>query len=282
MIDDRPEGISVVMIGRNEEHFLPLTLPPLQQAADEIIFVDTGSQDSTIALASAFGCHVFQQPWAEDFSAPKNFAIAQAGFSWILNVDCDEELLDAAQTRQTILAAGRSTPEGQHAAPGFIIRIDNIMSNGEVTPSQALRLFRNDSRIRFLNPVHEGVADSLFHHWPHTPPATLDVCLRHHGYQAGNNKEKLARNMAILRKWVQQEPDNIYACFKLGVNLRHRGNNREGLFFLEKSFDLLAQAENKGSYPFVKNLLTSYHQALLENGLQEKALEMQQRLLTWR
>lgn len=278
---EQPEGISVVMMGRDEESFLPRTLTPLQQVADEIIFVDTGSQDRSMTLAKEHGCQVFQQPWQDDFSAPKNFAIEQAKFAWILNVDCDEVLMQAEQARRLILAAGKPSTLNQTVATGFIIHIDNLMSNQEVTTSQALRLFRNDPRIRFRNPIHEGVASSLYQHWPHQPPATLEVRLQHYGYQAGSNKEKLARNMTILRKWVEKEPTNIYACFKLGTNLRHRGNSREGLFFLEKSFTLIAQAKDKTSYPFLNNLLTTYYQALLENGLQQKASEMKQTLMSW-
>ena len=276
-MDHWPEGVSVVMIARNEAHFLARTLPPLQHVADEIIFVDTGSHDDSVALATTFGCRIFQQPWEEDFSAPKNFAIEQARFSWILNVDCDEVLMDALQARDKILTAGR----GQSFVPGFILHMDNLMANGDSLSSQALRLFRNDTRIRFSNPVHEGVADALFQHWPHCPPQTLDITLQHYGYQAGANKQKLGRNLAILRKWVEREPNTIYGCFKLGMNLHHRGNCREGLFFLERAFSLLSQTANKKSYPFLEDLVISYYQSLRENGLKEKALNVQKQIMTW-
>lgn len=274
-----PNGISVVIMGRDEEQFLALTLPPLRQVADEIIFVDTGSQDRTLALAESFGCRIFHQPWQEDFSAPKNYGIEQAQFAWIFNVDCDELLLHPEQARKTILALNET--EEQNSAPGWIIQIDNLTASGESVPSKALRLFRNDARIRFNNPIHEGVADALYRHWPHTPPTALNICLRHYGYQAGVNKEKLGRNMAILRKWVQQEPENVYGCFKLGANLRHRGSGREGLFFLERAFNLLSQATDKNSYPFLENLVSTYYQSLLENGMQEKAMELRKQLGSW-
>lgn len=280
-MDKHPPGISVVMMGRNEEALLPTTLPPLQEMADEIIFVDTGSEDGTLALAHAFGCRIFHHPWEDDFSAPKNVALEQARFAWILNVDCDEELRYAAQARATILAAGRAVLESKEDVPGFVIQIDNLTVKGDVVPSRALRLFQNDARIRFNNPIHEGVADALFRHWPHSPPPTLDVTLRHYGYQTGINQEKLRRNVGILRKWVQREPDNVYGCFKLGANLRHLGSNREGLFFLEKAFSLLSRETDRGSYPFLESLVTTYYQSLLENGLQDKALEVKEQLRTW-
>ncbi|MBF0125252.1 MAG: glycosyltransferase, partial [Magnetococcales bacterium] len=49
-------GLSVIMIGRDEEHFLPRTLPPLRRVADEIVFVDTGSSDRTLEIVTEFQC----------------------------------------------------------------------------------------------------------------------------------------------------------------------------------------------------------------------------------
>jgi glycosyltransferase involved in cell wall biosynthesis len=80
------------MMGRDEEGYLPKTLPPLLQVADEVIFVDTGSRDRTPEIVQDLGCQFFFQSWNDDFSGPKNFAIEQASHRWILNVDCDELL----------------------------------------------------------------------------------------------------------------------------------------------------------------------------------------------
>lgn len=268
-------GISAVMIGRDEAHHLPMSLAPLQRAMDEIIFVDTGSRDHTPEIAQQFGCRVYHQPWLEDFSTPKNHAIDQASHTWILNVDCDEVLMAAEQARERILQQTLSQ------APAFIIQIDNLMADDLSVPSKALRLFRNDARIRFQNPVHEGIAEALFRHWPHTPPPFLDIHLQHYGYQAGANREKIKRNVAILRHWSQREPQNIYCSFKLGANLRHFGSNREGLFFLEKAFTLMDNAPDRDTFPFLEELVTVYFQALMENGLSQKAQTLRTTVLAW-
>ncbi|MBF0417906.1 MAG: glycosyltransferase family 2 protein, partial [Magnetococcales bacterium] len=210
-----PDGLSVILMGRDEARFLPLSLPPLRRVADEIIFVDTGSSDRTLEIAREFGCRIFHLPWNQDFSAPKNLALDQARFRFILNVDCDEVLTDDPDFRTRILNQCHTSH-----APAWIIRIDNLMADGQVHPSQALRLFRNDPRIRFCNPIHEGIADSVYRNWPHRPPEPINLVLHHHGYSAGLNKEKIRRNVQILRKWVTEDPGTVYGRYKLGMNLR--------------------------------------------------------------
>ncbi|MBF0215118.1 MAG: hypothetical protein HQM00_16420, partial [Magnetococcales bacterium] len=114
--------------------------------------------DRTLELVQAFGCRLYHLPWDHDFSAPKNLALDHARFRWVLNVDCDEVLLDEEGSLRNRLLdhCGRSP------APAWIIRIDNLMPDGNTHPSQALRLFLNDPRIRFANPVHEGIAESVY------------------------------------------------------------------------------------------------------------------------
>ena len=69
--DSYPNGIAVVMIAKNEEVILSTSLPRLSKIADEIIFVDTGSNDQTIEIAKQHGCKVFSFQWCDDFSAQK-------------------------------------------------------------------------------------------------------------------------------------------------------------------------------------------------------------------
>jgi glycosyltransferase involved in cell wall biosynthesis len=164
MFKSLKNGLSVVMIGRNEERYLPQSLPPLLEVADELIFIDTGSQDRSMDIVRDLGCRLFQKPWEEDFSAPKNFAIQQANFRWILNVDCDEVLQEPGAVKEWLSAL-----PGEESNPAYLIDIDNLLPDGSTLPMTALRFFRNDDRIRFLNPIHEGIAESLYEHWPNSP-----------------------------------------------------------------------------------------------------------------
>ncbi|MBF0625510.1 MAG: glycosyltransferase [Magnetococcales bacterium] len=271
------EGLSVVMIGRNEEAFLDLSLPPLVGTVDEIVFVDTGSTDRTLALAEARGCRIFRHDWADDFSAPKNFGIHQARCAWILNVDCDEALVVEPGTRDWIAShCLAARPE-----PAFIVTLDNLMADGSRVRQEALRLFRNDERIRFRNPVHESVCDAVYQHWPRQPPGRAELTLRHHGYRQGTNREKLRRNVHILRQWLQREPDTLFGNYKLGTNLLHLGGTGEGLFFLGRAFGLLCQVPDRISYPFADQLVTLYFQELLRAGRPDEARQVREIVAAW-
>ncbi|MBF0164295.1 MAG: glycosyltransferase family 2 protein [Magnetococcales bacterium] len=276
MASDRPEGISAILMGRDEARFLPLSLPPLRRAVDEIVFVDTGSTDRTVEIATEFGCRVFHQPWNQDFSAPKNLALDKAGYRFILNVDCDEVLVDDPEFRARILGQCLAS-----RAPAWIIRIDNLMADGQIHPSQALRLFRNDPRIRFRNPVHEGIAESVYQHWPNLPPEPVGVVLVHHGYSAGLNKEKIRRNVRILRKWVADDPGTVYGRYKLGMNLRFLGFATEGLFHLEQAIELADKDTDRGSLTFLEELVTNGYRACVEAGLPDKAERIKQTVSAW-
>src|SRR5579875_3676582 len=54
----RPPGISLCMIVKNEEKFLPRCLQSVAGVVDEINIVDTGSTDGTIEIARSFGARV--------------------------------------------------------------------------------------------------------------------------------------------------------------------------------------------------------------------------------
>jgi glycosyltransferase involved in cell wall biosynthesis len=113
-------GLSVVMIAKNSQQYLSVVLRSLRDIADEIVVVDTGSSDTTLDIARNQGCRIFEFPWSNDFAAAKNFAIEQARFSWILNVDTDEVLYD--KTAKSILAAALR----DDSAPAYIIWLDNL------------------------------------------------------------------------------------------------------------------------------------------------------------
>ena len=82
--------ISACVIVKNEEVNLPLWLESMQDIADELVVVDTGSIDRTVQLAEAAGARVEHFRWVNDFSAAKNYAISKAKGDWILFLDADE------------------------------------------------------------------------------------------------------------------------------------------------------------------------------------------------
>jgi glycosyltransferase involved in cell wall biosynthesis len=70
--------LSVCMIVRDEEKILPRCLKSVQDVADELIVVDTGSRDNTISVAKDFGAKIHYFQWNYDFAAARNESLKYA------------------------------------------------------------------------------------------------------------------------------------------------------------------------------------------------------------
>jgi glycosyltransferase involved in cell wall biosynthesis len=146
--------LSVTVITLNEEARLRACLESVAWA-DEIVVVDAGSTDRTVALARDFTDHVLVRPWP-GFAEQKNFALAQARGEWVLSLDADEEV--TPELRDAVLGIVKGSP----AAAGYAVARRNIMwgawiRHGGLYPDWQIRLFRR-GRGRFLpRAVHESV-----------------------------------------------------------------------------------------------------------------------------
>ena len=59
---------------------------------DEIIIVDTGSEDDTVEIAKQYTDKVYFFKWCDSFAKARNFAKQYATGDWILSIDADEVL----------------------------------------------------------------------------------------------------------------------------------------------------------------------------------------------
>jgi len=264
-MDGFEHGLSVVMIVKNAAKYLSPVLRSLEKVADEIIIVDTGSTDSSMDIARRYGCRIFAFEWCDDFSRAKNHGIEQARFSWIMSVDADEVLYGPKAGE--ILAAALQDAH----APAYVIWVDNLYDSGRVDPVRMLRLFRNTPRIRFTNPVHESIGESLYAQWPGFVPPVLDIHLRHYGYLSVNALGKHDRNIVLLKKWADDAPDNIYANYKTGGTLAEAGRRPEALPYLQRTFGLFERCRERGTYPFLAAFITLYDSVLIAEGRAEEA-----------
>ncbi len=95
------EKLTVTIITCDEEKNLPQALLSVQWA-DEVIVVDSGSQDQTLDIAKRSGARVISQEWL-GYGKQKNFAQKQAQYDWVFNIDADEVV--SQELRQEILNA---------------------------------------------------------------------------------------------------------------------------------------------------------------------------------
>src|SRR5215470_2714591 len=81
--------LSVIVIARNEEQAIARCLESVR-FADELIVVDGGSTDRTVAICEGLGARVVTMSDWPGFGPQKNRAVALATGEWLLSIDADE------------------------------------------------------------------------------------------------------------------------------------------------------------------------------------------------
>ena len=82
--------ISVIIITKNEAHSIEACLKSIIWA-NEVIVVDSASDDETISICKKYGAKVFQNDW-QGFGKQKNYALSKATGDWVLSIDADERV----------------------------------------------------------------------------------------------------------------------------------------------------------------------------------------------
>ena len=85
--------VTCTIITLNEADRLERAIRSVVGIVDEILVVDSGSIDGTIALCERLGAKVIHNPW-RGYGPQKRFAEDNASHDWILNLDADEWLSD--------------------------------------------------------------------------------------------------------------------------------------------------------------------------------------------
>ena len=149
--------ISACLITLNEEQDLPRCLRSIAGLVDEIVVIDSGSTDSTSAVAESFGARVIRQDWL-GYVGQKNFALDAATYPWVLSIDADEELSpELAEAIRSLRQNAGETPGGP---AGYIVRRmvqfrGRWIRHGDWYPDPLVRLFKRD-KARFAGGrVHE-------------------------------------------------------------------------------------------------------------------------------
>ncbi|MEE9554164.1 MAG: tetratricopeptide repeat protein [candidate division Zixibacteria bacterium] len=226
-IDDKPQKISLCMIVKNEEKFLPQCLKTVNGLYDELIVVDTGSTDRTMEIAAEFGGKIYQHPWENDFSLHRNQSIDYATGDWILILDADEEL-DPAEHGMIRSVIKRRDID----AVSFVVY--NKIQGGRTGFLNSHRMFKNKNEYRYSGIVHNQlVMDGI------TLSSQLKVF--HHGYGLSEEKMKAKgrRTEALLKKQLEENPDNAFAHFNLAQIYRGLSEPEQCLEHAQKVIDIL-------------------------------------------
>lgn len=200
--------LSAAIIVRDEAEHLDACLASLDGLVDEIVVVDTGSADDSIAVARRHGAVIGHEPWQADFATPRNRSLDLASGDWILYIDADERVRpgDHAAVR-TVLA---SSCDHVSYRVRFVPRVD-------WTPYREFRLWRHHPDIRFAGTMHETMVPAIERvaRREDLLMADLDdrlpdgLTIEHLGYE-GDQSHKHARNEPMLRAALEREPGRSF------------------------------------------------------------------------
>ena len=147
--------ISLCVITYNEEANLPRCLASAG-FADEIVVVDSGSTDATVALAAESGARVIEQPFL-GYVAQKNLAAQAASHRWVLSLDADEWFLPGAGKIIRDALASRNPEVAGYALKRHTYYLGDWVNHGGWWPEYRLRLYDRERGEWVGDGVHEGV-----------------------------------------------------------------------------------------------------------------------------
>ena len=247
----RSTHLTVCLIARNEEKFLEQCLGSIKDIAAQIILVDTGSTDRTVDIAKANGAEVCSFTWCDDFAAARNAALEGARGDWILILDADEQLpADQHPKLQSDLRNGK--------ALAYRMPLLNLGLDGEGV-NYVPRLFRNVPGAFFRGRIHEQIFPSLIalsKDWE-METGFGTARLLHHGYEKEvlRDRNKIERNLLLLRRAVEESPDDANLAMNLGLELVRSGDTANGINHYREAFRLMSAQAPGAVVPELREVL---------------------------
>lgn len=246
--------LSVCIIAKNEEAHLEECLKRLIPYGFEIVLVDTGSTDRTVAITEKYTDRIFHFDWCDDFSAARNFCMEKASHDWILSIDCDEyiEKIDLA-------VLGRCIDQHPDCAGRILIR-NRFLQNGQTAFEQArVSRLANRRYFHFTGTIHEQLerrdnrAKTVY---------DVPITILHVGYDEteADMQKKSRRNIALLTAQLKKEGPDPYLYFQLGQCYRRLGETEKAF----ESFDAGLSMDVDPSLDYVKTMVESYGYTLLD------------------
>ena len=146
--------ISATIITFNEERNIARVMESLR-CCDEILVLDSGSNDRTVEIATKLGARVVEASW-HGYSAQKNIAAELAAYDWILSLDADESLSEALEAELWHIKKTGPQFDG-YTVPRLAQYLGRWILHSGWYPDRKVRLFCRHKARWIGNRVHESV-----------------------------------------------------------------------------------------------------------------------------
>ena len=247
---DANPTLSLCLIVKDEEEFLPRCLDSVKDYVDELIIVDTGSTDSTVEIARRYGAKVYHHPWENSFSKARNYSIKYATCDWIMWLDADEEVDkdDAHKLKEVI----KDNDVNVICLPRFS-RFDGGKS---LAVANVANIFRNNIGIHFEGIVHNTLNYS-------GPVKSVNIKAYHHGFNQDEEQmeRKFIRTSNLLKEQIKSDPEDPKPHHYLVTSYLERKKYDESIKAALKAIELYERHDKTSPLLFFTyyNLSTAYH-----------------------
>lgn len=218
--------VSIALIVKNEEQTLDRCLASLAGAVDEIVVVDTGSSDATVAVARRYTDRICDFPWRDDFAAARQFAFEQTHGDWVGWVDADDVVVGAEQIRS--VAAAASPVVG---AIYWRYAMDFDAAGQPQCQFWRERLVRNDGSWRWQGRIHEVLTSDQSWQTLRRPEVWVE-----HRSPAGRDATRLQRNIPLMEAELASAgpTPSPRLLFYLGRDYASAGRSEEALTIYQR------------------------------------------------
>lgn len=172
--------LSVIIITRNEAANIRACIDTVAWA-DEIVVVDAGSTDDTVAYAREIGAHVYVHADWPGFGSQKNRALGYATGEWVFSIDADERVTQ--ELRSEIEQAMNEAEADGYYCPRLSQFCGQFIHHCGWYPDYVLRLFKRDAGRFSDSLVHESVLLT-------GKTAKLKAPLLHYSYLTSDDVER--------------------------------------------------------------------------------------------
>lgn len=222
------------VIAKDEERFLADCLRSLRQLCDQVVLVDTGSQDATRSVGAQLADTITDLPFAGDFSAARNHALALVDDAdWVFFLDADERL-HPSQVAPLKSAVETAAPD----VGGITLLRYNFFPAGGFYTGRELKVFRHDPRIRYERRINESVKGALSRHGLRTVHSSALLTHVGHSRPRAERDAKALRYMSLMREQLAEQPDDAVLTGYIGLNLRLFGQFDEARQWSEKALGI--------------------------------------------
>ncbi len=270
--------LSVCIITRDQREKLEKCLKAVSKMLPgaEIAVLDTGSRDGSLDTAKLYTDNVGQFNWCDDFSAAKNAAMEKAGNDLVLILDTDEYIEELLPEKDGIIALSKAV-KAYPKAVGRIKRSNTYVNEQglRVTYDEWINRIFDRRLFHYEGRIHEQVArkdkedcKNIYDYRMFLSP----IKIFHDGYDMTEEelKKKAERNAVLIRKEIEENPEDPYLWYQLGKTAYRAGEKESAAESLIKALETGVEREKE----YLNDLVCLAGYALLDTGHADRGLKL--------